>query len=111
MAARPHCSGHLARAADLAPLAPGIPPDAVSAVMKALSRDPTKRFATCTEFAKSFQQALGVPTMQVFPREFAAAMRRRRWLRVGVAAGALPRRFIPRKDPPNCHRLIYLMTS
>lgn len=59
-------------AADLAPLAPGIPPDAVSAVMKAISRDPSKRFATCTDFAKSFQQALGVPTIQVFPQEFAA---------------------------------------
>ena len=76
-------------AADLAPLAPGVPPDAVAAVMKSLARDPAARFATCTEFAKSFQQALGVPTMQVFPREFAAAMRRRRWMRVGAVAAVI----------------------
>ncbi|MCG3135253.1 MAG: Serine/threonine-protein kinase PknD [Planctomycetes bacterium] len=76
-------------AADLSPLVPEIPPDATAAVMRALARDPAKRFATCTEFAKSFQTALGVPTMQVFPEQFRTALRRKRWMRAGMAAASL----------------------
>jgi formylglycine-generating enzyme required for sulfatase activity/tRNA A-37 threonylcarbamoyl transferase component Bud32 len=44
--------------APLGPLAPNVPTPAVAAVMRALSRDPAQRFATCAEFAEAFAAGL-----------------------------------------------------